>query len=128
MLPTSPRTSAVTRSTWSSCSWRSRRNSRTKLVVRFLKITPRGSRPTVTCSTTSLPAAPQSQQRVNMKIEVFHGKVRKAKSKIWKPEWYFRFQGGNNRNQGGGGEGYKKLASAVNAVESILAKVKAAFK
>jgi len=63
-----------------------------------------------------------------MKIEVFHGKVRKAKSKIWKPEWYFRFQGGNNRNQGGGGEGYKKLASAVNAVESILAKVKAAFK
>jgi|KBSSwiStaDraftv2_1062776.scaffolds.fasta_scaffold00022_238 hypothetical protein len=62
-----------------------------------------------------------------MHIEVFHGKVRKAKSKIWKPEWFFHFQGGNNRNQGGGGEGYKKLASAVNAVETILVQLKAEF-
>jgi len=52
-------------------------------------------------------------------ITVFTGKVRKAKQHTWKTEWYFHLSARNNEKTAMG-EGYGKLASAVNAIEGIL--------
>jgi uncharacterized protein YegP (UPF0339 family) len=59
-------------------------------------------------------------------ITVFTGKVRKAKQKEWKTKWYFHFSARNNEIRAAG-EGYNKLASAVNGVEGILTDLKARF-
>lgn len=62
-----------------------------------------------------------------MKIEVFPGSIRKAKEKAHRPAWFVRFIAQNGNNTFRASEGYYKLASAVNAVESHLAELEARF-
>jgi uncharacterized protein YegP (UPF0339 family) len=54
------------------------------------------------------------------KIEIFLGKVRPAKAKEFHPEWFIRIHSSNGEQTWRSAEGYKKLQSALNMIESTL--------
>lgn len=62
-----------------------------------------------------------------MKIEIFPGTVRKAKEKKVRKVFYVRYTAANGNITIRSAEGYNKLASAVNSVESLLAGLEAKF-